>query len=372
MRKTGNVRVAGAMSGTSLDGVDAAIIETDGARLNAFGPTAYRAYSQAEREVLKTALGTWPGDDAAEAAARVVETAHLEVLTKLLADPDAGDVEMVGIHGQTLAHEPMGRGTHQAGDGVRIADALGLPVIWDFRSADIQLGGQGAPLAPAYHFALAKHVGLTEPVAFLNLGGVGNLTWLDARCAGPEEAGALLAFDTGPANAPLDDHVADWLGKAFDEDGALAAEGAVDQGTVEHFAEHPYFMRVPPKSLDRNDFPELIAAVDAMGAADGAATLTAAVAVGVLRGAEFFPEPVARVLVTGGGRRNPIMMQMIAEALDAPVVPVEDVGLDGDMIEAQAFAYLSARVTRGLPTTFPGTTGVAAAVGGGEVSQPHG
>lgn len=370
MRKTGTMRVAGTMSGTSLDGVDAAIIETDGAAISAFGPTAYRAYTEAERDVLRAALGTWPGEDAAEAAGRIVETAHLEVLTRVLADPEAGDVECVGVHGQTLAHEPKGRGTHQAGDGVRIADALGLPIVWDFRSADVQLGGQGAPLAPAYHFALAKHLGLEAPVAFLNLGGVGNLTWLDPRCAAPEEAGALLAFDTGPANAPLDDHVADWLGKPFDEGGTLAAEGNVDQGTVEAFAEHSYFMRMPPKSLDRNDFPELISAVDEMGAADGAATLTAAVAVGVLRGAEFFPAPVTRVLVTGGGRKNPIMMQMIAEALDAQVEPVEAMGLDGDMIEAQAFAYLAARVTRGLPTTFPGTTGVAAAVGGGEVSQP--
>ena len=370
MRKTGGVRVVGTMSGTSLDGVDAAILETDGLTLQGFGPSAFRPYAPEERAALRAALGTWPGDDAAERAARIVEAAHVEVLRRLLDDPEAGAVEAVGFHGQTLAHEPGGRGTHQAGDGARLAEALGLPVIWDFRSADVQLGGQGAPLAPAYHHALARHVGFAAPVAFLNLGGVGNLTWVDPGKGRPEEPGALLAFDTGPANAPLDDHVQEWLGRPCDEDGVLAAEGAVNAAVIERFAGHGYFLKVPPKSLDRNAFPELVAAVDALSASDGAATLTAAVAVAVLRGAEHFPAPVARVLVTGGGRKNPVMMRMIAEALDVPVEPVEAHGLDGDMLEAQAFGYLAVRVARGMPTSFPGTTGVAAAVGGGEISRP--
>ncbi|MEM9249236.1 MAG: anhydro-N-acetylmuramic acid kinase [Pseudomonadota bacterium] len=370
MRKTGLVRVAGAMSGTSLDGVDAAIIETDGIAVASTGPSRYRAYSDTERSVLRAGLGTWPGEPAAQAAARVVEAAHVDVLTDLLADPESGEVDAIGVHGQTLAHAPGGRGTHQAGDGRRLANAMGYPVVWDFRSADVHLGGQGAPLAPAYHFAMTQSAGLDAPVAVLNLGGVGNFTWLDPRAAGPDADGALLAFDTGPANAPLDDHVADWLGMAYDSGGVLASEGAVDAATIAQFAEHPYFLRMPPKSLDRNDFSALVAAADTMSAADGAATLTAAVAVGVLRGVEHFPAPISRVLVTGGGRKNPVMMKMIAEALDVPVDPVESIGFDGDMVEAQAFAYLAVRVMRGLPTTFPSTTGVGAAVGGGEVSRP--
>jgi len=371
MRKSGPVRVLGTMSGTSLDGVDAAIIETDGREIMAFGPSTFREYSGAEREVLRAALGSWPGSAAAEAAARVVEHAHVEAIAALLGQAGAGEVELVGFHGQTLAHEPGGRGTHQAGDGARLAEAVRLPVVWDFRSADMQFGGQGAPLAPAYHHALARHLKLAEPVAFLNLGGVGNLTWLDPACARPEDAGALLAFDTGPANAPLNDHVRAWLGHSHDEGGALAGEGAVDEAVLARFAEHRYFMKIPPKSLDRDAFPELVAAADEMTAADGAATLTAAVAVAVMRGVEHFPAPVSRVLVTGGGRKNPVMMRMIAEALGVEVVPVEAAGLDGDMLEAQAFGYLAVRVARGLPTSFPGTTGVPAAVGGGEISRPE-
>jgi anhydro-N-acetylmuramic acid kinase len=366
------VRAAGAMSGTSLDGVDAAIVETDGLTVTAFGPSAYRPYTDAERATLRTALGHWPNSAEAEAAARVVEAAHVELLRELLAHEEAGEVTLLGVHGQTLAHDPGGRGTHQAGDGARLAEALGRPVVWDFRSADMTLGGQGAPLAPAYHFALAKRIGAEAPLAFLNLGGVGNLTWVDPRRAAPEEPGALLAFDTGPANAPLNDLVQARRGHAFDEGGALAAGGVVDDAVIARFAEHGWFLKMPPKSLDRNAFPELTEAVSELADPDAAATLTAAAAVAAMRGAEHFPEPVARVLVTGGGRKNPVMMGMLAEAFDAPIAAVEEAGLDGDMLEAQAFAFLAVRVARGLPTTFPGTTGVAAAVGGGEVSEPQG
>jgi anhydro-N-acetylmuramic acid kinase len=360
----------GAMSGTSLDGVDAAVIETDGHAVTAFGPSAYRPYTSTERATLRAALGHWPGSAEAEAAARVVEDAHAELLAELLAHDEAGEIALIGVHGQTLAHEPGGRGTHQAGSGARLAERLRRTVVWDFRSADMQMGGQGAPLAPAWHFALARFIGGDAPLAFLNLGGVGNLTWIDPAAPGPEVPGALLAFDTGPANAPIDDLVAERLGRDCDSDGALAAQGEVDEAVLEAFCNEGFLLRVPPKSLDRNDFPGLRAAVAALADADAAATLTAAAAAAVALGAQHFPAPVARVLVTGGGRKNPVMMRMIGEGLGVPVEPVEVAGLDGDMLEAQAFAHLAVRVVRGLPTSFPGTTGVAAAVGGGEVSRP--
>ncbi len=368
--RAGPVRAMGAMSGTSLDGVDAAVIETDGHAVTGFGPCVYRPYSAAERATLRAALGHWPGSPEAEAAARVVEDAHAELLGALLADAAAGEVALVGMHGQTLAHEPGGRGTHQAGSGARLAERLGRTVVWDFRSADMRMGGQGAPLAPAYHFALAKRIGARAPLAFLNLGGVGNLTWIDPAAPGPEVPGALLAFDTGPANAPIDDLMRARLGAECDRDGTLAASGDVDAGVLEAFCAEGYFLKVPPKSLDRNDFPRLRAAVAELSDADAAATLTAAAAAAVALGAAHFPAPATRVLATGGGRRNPVLMEMIAQGLGAPVEPVEAAGLDGDMLEAQAFAHLAVRVTRGLPTSFPGTTGVAAAVGGGEVSTP--
>ncbi|MDJ0821445.1 MAG: anhydro-N-acetylmuramic acid kinase [Paracoccaceae bacterium] len=353
----------GAMSGTSLDGVDAAMIRTDGHEVLEFGPSEYRPYSDTERAVLRAALGRWPGEDVGEAL-EVVQTAHLEVLSRF------EGADLIGFHGQTLAHDPAGRGTHQLGDGAALAEALGVPVVWDFRSADVALGGQGAPLAPFFHFACAKWIGAEAPLGFLNLGGVGNLTWVDPGVRLPEEPSALLAFDTGPANAPLNDLMAERRGLYCDRDGALAAQGRVVEGALELFLEDMYFRKMPPKSLDRDDFALMLDLVRELDDADAAATMTAMAAAAVMQGMEHCPSPLQRLLVTGGGRKNPVMMQMLAAGLECPVQPVEAVGLDGDMLEAQAFGFLAVRAARGLLTSAPGTTGVAAAVGGGQVSLP--
>ena len=362
MLKGEAVWALGAMSGTSLDGVDAALIETDGERILGFGEVRYRGYDAAEQEVLSAALGRWPGDDLAEAE-RIVMEAHAEALGGLTAD-------IVGFHGQTLAHEPGGRGTHQLGDGAALADQLGLPVVWDFRSADIRLGGQGAPLAPFFHHACARYIGAEAPVAFLNLGGVGNLTWADPRSARPEAEGALLAFDTGPANAPINDLMMARRGAPYDRGGALARSGTVAEGALEMFLDEGYFRKMPPKSLDRDAFADMMDLVEELPDADAAATLTAMSAAAVLQGMEHCPAPPERLLVTGGGRHNAVMMEMLRAALDCDVAPVEAVGLDGDMLEAQAFGYLAVRVARGLPTSCPATTGVRAAVSGGTLSRP--
>ncbi|TFL19726.1 anhydro-N-acetylmuramic acid kinase [Jannaschia formosa] len=355
------IRALGTMSGTSLDGVDAAEIWTDGESIARFGEARYRVYTEAERRTIRAALGLWHGEPGVAEAAGVVEAAHRELLAQF-APPD-----VIGFHGQTLAHDPGRRRTHQAGDGDALARATGRPVVWDFRSSDVTLGGEGAPLAPAYHHACARHVGATAPVAFLNLGGVGNLTWLDP--ARPmEEEGALLAFDTGPANAPIDDLVQARLGLPFDEGGSLAAEGRVHIDLVRAVLEHPYFERQPPKSLDRGDFAETGAEIDALPTADAVATWVAVVAGAVALGLERCPTRPERLLVTGGGRRNPAIMDALARATLCETVPVEAVRLDGDMLEAQAFGFLAVRAARGLPTSFPGTTGVRANVGGAKVS----
>lgn len=365
MKITGPVRALGTMSGTSLDGVDAALLITDGISISGFGDTAYRAYTPEERAVLRDALGAFAGTAEAEAAAEVVETAHAALLA-----PMTEGADLIGFHGQTLLHRPERKLTHQAGNGDMLAEALGLPVVWDFRSSDVGLGGQGAPLAPFYHWALARHIGARTPLAILNIGGVANITWVDPTAPSPETEGALLAFDTGPGNAPIDDLVNARLGARFDRDGALAARGRPDPDTVDAILGHPYFARVPPKSLDRGDFDDLSKSVSALTDADAAATLTFATAAAAILGFEHCPAPPARLLVTGGGRRNPTLMADLARLSDCPVAPVEDVGLDGDMIEAQAFAYLAVRVARGLPTSAPGTTGIGAPVGGGRISEP--
>jgi anhydro-N-acetylmuramic acid kinase len=361
----GAVWALGAMSGTSLDGVDAAMVLTDGHRILDFGPTAYRRYSGPERETLRAGLGHWPGSPATDAAAEVVENAHADLLSRFKG------VQIVGFHGQTLAHDPRGQGTHQAGNGALLAQVLGLPVVWDFRSMDVAMGGQGAPLAPFFHFACARRIGADLPLAFLNLGGVGNLTWVDPRQPSPDSPGACLAFDTGPANAPIDDLMRARRGSSHDAGGALAASGRVDDAILQHFLQHPYFYRMPPKSLDRNDFHSVLQAAGALDDADAAATLTACAAAAVARGAEHFPTPVSRILVSGGGRHNRVLMAALGERMaGVEVVPAEAAGLDGDMLEAQAFAYLAVRVAMGLSTSGPATTGVATPLGGGQISRP--
>ena len=362
MKIKGPIRALGAMSGTSLDGIDAAVLVTDGETIHAFGETDYREYSDRERGILRAALGKWQDDDVA-AAARVVEHGHYSLLAGF------EDIALVGFHGQTLAHDPDAGRTHQVGDGAALAQRLGWPVVWDFRSADVRLGGQGAPLAPFYHFALARWMQADAPLAFLNLGGVGNLTWIDPTKTRPEDDGALLAFDTGPANALLDDAMLRRTGQPRDEGGALAARGRIDDRIVADFLAHPYFYRMPPKSLDRDTFAGLARAVEGLSDADAAATLTAAAALAVADSLRHCPVPPRTIHVCGGGRHNPTLMQMIAAAVDGAVVPVDAAGLDGDMLEAQAFAYLAVRVARGLPTSCRGTTGVAAAVSGGTVSR---
>ena len=354
----------GLMSGTSMDGVDAAVLDTDGETIAGFGPTAFAAYPPEDRALLRASLGLWPGADGLDAVEARVRAAHAAVVAGF------DGIELVGFHGQTLAHEPRGRGTHQVGRGDRLAADVGLPVVWDFRTADVASGGEGAPLVPFFHFACARFVGATAPIAFLNLGGVGNVTWVDPRAAGPEAEGALVAFDTGPGNALIDDFLALRLGRAFDEDGALAARGRVDEAALAGLAAHPYLARRPPKSLDRQDFHGFLDAVAHLSTEDGAATLAALTARCVAEAGRWFPEPPTRWLVCGGGRRNATLMRMLAQNSNAPVEPVEAVGLDGDMLEAQAFAYLAVRVRRGLPTSAPATTGVRLPVSGGRISHP--
>lgn len=363
MKQSGVLRALGTMSGTSLDGVDAAIVLSDGERIHGFGPSAYRPYTDWQRDVLRKALGQWQDGDFEEAA-EIVETVHAQVMAPF------GAVDLGGFHGQTLAHDPAGRGTHQCGDGAVLAELLGYPVVWDFRSADVRLGGEGAPLAPFFHFACAKYIGAEEPVAFLNLGGVGNITYVDPRFDRPEEEGALLAFDTGPANAPVNDVMFARLGQAYDADGALASTGVVDEALIAEVLERAFFHRIPPKSLDRDDFADVIGRVSGLSDADAVTTLSMLAVRCVAAGLEHCATVPEKLLVTGGGRKNAFIMNGLRVAIDAEVLPVEEVGLDGDMLEAQAFGHLAVRVLKGLPTSCRWTTGVPAAVGGGVVSRP--
>lgn len=365
MLAQGRIKALGTMSGTSLDGVDAAVLDTDGEAIFGFGPTRYLAYSDTEKAVVRAVFGEFDSYRVA-AAAEIVETAHARVLSQF------EDFAVVGFHGQTVAHDPEAGRTNQIGDGQVLAEVMQKPIVWDFRSADMQMGGQGAPLAPFYHYALVKYLQRTTPVAVLNLGGVGNVTWVDPVCDAPQDDGALLAFDTGPANAPIDDAMQRLFQLPFDRNGETASKGAVDAAVIERFLELPYFRKMPPKSLDRNEFQGLVTEASGLSAEDCIATLTQAVTASVAGAVTHFPTPVDEILVCGGGRKNKHLIEQIEQVTGHRVVPIDDYGINGDMLEAQAFAYLAVRVARGLPTSCPSTTGVAAAIGGGTISVPRG
>ena len=368
----------GLMSGTSMDGVDAALVLTDGETISAFGAGAERPFAPGEVGFLPQIMREWsryrpPQSDElavelAEAQAEV-DGAHAAAVGHLLSR-DSVSPEVIGYHGQTIFHAPDQGWTWQLGDGAALARALNRPVVWDFRSADMQAGGEGAPLAPFFHFALAKQMGATEPIAFLNIGGVANVTWVDPSKSAPEEEGALLAFDTGPGNALINDWMSKHDREPLDRDGAEAAKGQVDEMALHSNATGAFLERKPPKSLDRNEFALALDRMADLSLEDGAATLTALTAECVAEALKHMPTPPTRWLICGGGRKNPVMMAMMAQRLGVPVDPVEAVGFDGDMLEAQAFAYLAVRSLRGLPLSAPGTTACREPVTGGRLSKP--
>tara|TARA_R100000005_G_scaffold96643_1_gene85458 strand:+ start:3629 stop:4768 length:1140 start_codon:yes stop_codon:yes gene_type:complete len=347
------LRALGLMSGTSLDGIDAAIVETDGERILAHGPVRSAPYDPAFRERLRTALGKREAP-----AALVAEFTRLQadfvrgMLAENAIDPEMIDV--IGFHGQTIFHDPANRLTVQIGDGALMAELTGIDTVAEFRHADVAAGGEGAPFAPLYHRALAKS--LDGPLAVLNLGGVGNVTYIDG-----DEA---LAFDTGPANALMDDWVLRHTGAPFDDGGRIAARGVVNAAALAKLLDHPYFDLAPPKSLDRDQFP-VKAVIEGLGLEEGTATLLAFTVGSIRRARAHLPAAPARWLVTGGGRKNAFLMQEIAAATGAPVAPVEAVGWRGDDLEAEAFAFLAVRSLFGLPLSLPTTTGVPEPMPGG-------
>lgn len=360
------------MSGTSLDAVDAAMILTDGERVLEFGPVAERIYTDEERGILAQAVQeaiawNWEGEapsKAFKAACDVLTITHKDAFeaTVLQCRADQKPV-LAGVHGQTVLHRAPRDGltgkTLQIVNEVAIAQNLGLPVAFDFRSDDVAAGGQGAPLAPVYHQALCHDE--AEPVAVLNLGGVANLTFVS-------KAHPLMGFDCGPANGPIDEWIEQHNAGRFDKDGLLALSGQVDELRLTQWMGNPWFGEALPKSLDRFDFNAALAS--GMTLEDGAATLTALSASGVARGLELFPEAVAKVIVCGGGRRNPALMAELKKRCPCEILTAEDMGWRGDSIEAEAFAVLAVRTKRGLPISFPGTTGINGPMTGGRICVP--
>lgn len=352
----------GLMSGTSMDGVDAALLQSDGEGFVRTGPAITVPYPESFRDRLRGVLGR-RGDAAgvAEIATELTDY-HLDAVDRILKENTAEhlNVDVIGFHGQTILHQPEQRLTVQIGDAARLAARSGLPVAYDFRSADVAAGGQGAPLVPLFHAALIQD--MERPITVLNIGGVANVTWIG-------KDNRIIAFDTGPGNAPIDDWVRAQAGRPHDEGGSLARGGKPDKQRVALGLGHDHFARRPPKSLDRNAFTAALA--DGMNAADGAATLTEFTAASIAEAARHFPEPARSWIVCGGGRHNEWLMERLAIRLaPARLIKCDTLGWDGNALEAQAFAYLAVRVMRGLPLSLPGTTGVPRPMPGGKIARP--
>ena len=364
------MKAIGLMSGTSLDGVDVALIETDGDRIAALGPSFCRPYEEGERAVLRRALGdavtltdrtARPG--ILSEAEELVTRTHGDAVETFLAKTGIADVDVIGFHGQTVLHRPAQQLTVQIGDGAALARRLGRHVVHDFRAADVAAGGQGAPLVPIFHRALAETLARDKPIAVLNIGGVANVTFID-------DHNDPVACDTGPGNALIDDFMRARTGLPYDEAGETGGRGKVDEAFVARVLADPFFDRPPPKSLDRNDFSLAALALPEFSTADGAATLAALTARAVARVVPHLPRPPKSWIVAGGGARNRTIFVMLERWLaPATVATADAIGWSADALEAQAFAYMAVRTLKGLPITFPTTTGVARPLAGGIVAR---
>jgi anhydro-N-acetylmuramic acid kinase len=346
------------------------MIETDGRRIKAFGPSGYRPYTEIERRLLLQALteavhlskrDARPG--ILREAERAVTVAHAEAVATFTVQNriTCEDIDIVGFHGQTVLHRPADRMTVQIGDAAALAKAIHIPVMHDFRAADVAAGGQGAPLVPVYHRALAASLERDGPMVVLNIGGVSNITYIDGD--------TLIACDTGPGNALIDDFMYREMSQRFDFDGRMASQGTVDEAWIAQALRHPFFALRPPKSLDRNEFGKLM--LRDVPPADGAATLTAFTAAAIAGIVQHLPQRPRSWIVAGGGARNLTLMQMLRERLSpASVEAAEALGWATDAIEAQAFGFLAARGLKGLPLSYPATTGVPIPMTGGVIARP--
>jgi anhydro-N-acetylmuramic acid kinase len=347
----------GLMSGTSADGIDAALIQTDGITVTAFGPTHYASYPGDVKQQILKAYGRPPEDGCYELSSRITEL-HADAITDLLSKTDIKP-DLIGFHGQTIYHRPPYE-THQIGDGDLLASLTGIDVIDQFRINDVAHGGQGAPLVPLFHQALCRD--LPKPLAVLNIGGVANVTWMG------NEEDDLLAFDVGPGNALIDDWVRHHRGLSCDQNGTIAAVGKIHNNRINRWLCHPYFAKKPPKSLDRNMFHSCLQDISYLSFEDGVATLTGFTAAVVEKSLRHLPEKPLQWIIAGGGAHNQTLMKMIGVRIGSPVQSASTLQWDNDALEAQAFGFLAVRSIRGLPLTMPGTTGVSQPLTGGRQS----
>jgi anhydro-N-acetylmuramic acid kinase len=366
--KNKKYRCLGLMSGTSLDGIDLAYLETDGHQILKIGPSSYRPYYQDFRDRLSTILGQSAPTDQTKAIEQELTDRHIEVIKDFMKDFDlsADDIDLIGFHGQTIYHNPLEKKTWQIGDAQKMANHLGIDVVGDFRIQDVESGGQGAPLVPIFHLALASQLQCQFPICMLNIGGVANVTYIPNE--NPEE---MVAFDTGPGNALLDDWCLRYFQKAYDENGSISKKGKCNQAIIDDILSDTFFQSPVPKSLDRLHFHAYLEKLQNISPEDGAATLLGLTVQSMLLAFKSLPAMPKQIILMGGGRKNANLVDQLKAALpQVHIQSIDDLGLNGDFIEAEAFAYLAGRHMAHLPYSFPKTTGVSQPMMGGKCYKP--
>lgn len=368
MKKQKVYTAIGLMSGTSLDGVDVALIRTDGK--GSVSPIGFlsEAYPSALRAALRACFGKSELDEAGREAEREMTLFHARLVKRLMASYPKETPDIIGFHGQTILHDIPNKCTIQIGDAYLLAKETGVDVVYDFRSDDVEAGGQGAPLAPIYHAARIRNANKKRPVALLNIGGVANITWIGMD---PDH---IIAFDTGTGNALMDDYVKAHMGMDYDPGGAFAANGHADDMILFKWMAHRYFATRPPKSLDRNEWDvaalgPLATGLVGLSPEDALATLLEFTVQGVVRALDFVPVFPHVLYVCGGGRHNRTLMKRLGEAMPFPVQGVDALGWNGDATEAECFGYLAVRNLLGLPISLPETTGVPYPLSGGRCAR---
>lgn len=352
--------ILGCMSGTSVDGIDLAILTTDGREHIEYGPTFYVSYTDDEREAIRAAFLKRMPDDVTIKAEDMVTMAHVKAIQDFQRQKNIS-YDYIAFHGQTISHDPSQKFTWQIGDAQKLSSLLSIPVIYDFRGYDVSMGGQGAPLLPVFHRALLQTSNIKLPSVVINIGGVSNITYLSND--------DLIAFDSGPGNALIDDQMKTYFKQSFDENGSVARQGTCDQNILNQFLDHDFFKMPYPKSLDRNAWN--VSPVDALSPQDKITTLTMFTVEAIVKGIEQLPQKPLSIYVTGGGRHNQFMMETLATRTSIHVQSVDVLGWNGDFIEAQGFAYMGARFLSKLPISFPLTTGAPEPLCGGKITYPE-
>ena len=348
------------MTGTSMDGIDISLVQTNGKKLKRLNKNYFYKYDQSTKKKLMNILKQDINFSLKKKKYldEFITNEHYFALKDLNI---VNECDLIGFHGQTIYHNPQKNISIQLGDPKKLSKILNKNVVFDFRTQDILLGGQGAPLAPIYHKYIIEQFDMTLPTCILNIGGISNITYWDGY--------NLIGFDTGPGNALMDDYIFSVMNKDFDEDGVVASSGYPIVSEIKKFLENTFFERLPPKSLDRgaftNTYNNLIKKNFLFR--DIMATLAEFTVETVAIGIDRLPKKVNNILVTGGGCKNVHLMKRLKERLKINFTYESQLGLDFNYVEAELIAYLSARSIYKLPFTFPSTTGVSKPLSGGKM-----